>query len=176
MSDYPHAGDPNGPLGDDAVFAAIVAGYHTPGHDPSPPSWPAAEDSPSDHPTDHATDHPSDHAPPADYQPYALPQEPFRSARESGPRDYEPAAESEHYVPPPPGARQPTHPTTRWGVTTVGLGLILLIAPWLLGVEQTDGISFIGVGAILTGIGLLVSRLRSGNEPENYDGDDGAVV
>lgn len=153
MSDHPGAADPPGPLDEDAAFAAIIAGFDAPAFDPTPPTPPVAPP---------PVDPPRFDPPPVD---------PPR-----GPRDYEPAAESEHYLPPPPAPRPPTHPTTKWGLATIGLGLVLLIAPWLLSLEQTDGIDFLGVGAILAGIGLLVSRLRTGNDPGGYDDDDGAVV
>jgi hypothetical protein len=82
----------------------------------------------------------------------------------------------EHYVPPPLPPLPPSHPVTKWGLVALGLGLLLLIFPTLLGLEHSTGVDFVGVFCIIGAVGLLVSRL-SNRSTDEYEGpDDGAVV
>jgi hypothetical protein len=82
----------------------------------------------------------------------------------------------DHYVPPPLPPMPPAHPVTKWGIVALLLGLVLLIAPTLLGLEHTTPVNLVGVLSILGGVGLLVSRL-SDRSSDDYEGpDDGAVV
>jgi hypothetical protein len=84
--------------------------------------------------------------------------------------------DDEGYTPPKLGAMPPAHPVTKWGLVALGLGLVLLIFPMVLGLEHSTGVDVVGVLAILGGVGLLVSRL-SDRSTDEYDGpDDGAVV
>lgn len=83
---------------------------------------------------------------------------------------------SDHYVPPHLPPLPPSHPVTKYGLVALGLGLVLLIFPMLLGLEHTTAVDFAGVLCILGAVGLLVSRL-SGRSTDDYEGpDDGAVV
>ncbi|HSP37983.1 MAG TPA: hypothetical protein VLR26_09530 [Frankiaceae bacterium] len=85
-------------------------------------------------------------------------------------------AADDHYLPPELPPLPPSHPVTRWGLVALGLGLVLLIFPTLLGLEHTDAVDVVGVLCILGAVGLLVSRLSSRSTDE-YDGpDDGAIV
>lgn len=99
----------------------------------------------------------------------------FDTPRAWGPRDFEPEPEDEHYVPPPPSPRPPLHTTTKWAIVSLLAGLLLLVAPSLIGVEGGDGTLFVAVLAILLGAGLLISRLRD-TDPGDETDDDGAVV
>jgi hypothetical protein len=102
-------------------------------------------------------------------------EKPAEPAPESPPQDEPPRAE-DHYVPPPLPPLPPSHPVTKWGLVALGLGLLLLIFPTLLGLEHTTPVDFVGVLCIIGAVGLLVSRLSSRSTDE-YDGpDDGAVV
>lgn len=93
-----------------------------------------------------------------------------------GPRDYEPAPEDDHYVPPDPAPRsRPLHQHTKWAILSMVVGLILLLSPKLIGVDGGDGPILFGTIGILIGVVLLVGRLRDDTQ-EPHDGDDGAVV
>lgn len=82
----------------------------------------------------------------------------------------------EHYRPPHLAELPPSHPVTKWGLVALGLGLVLLIFPMLLGLEHTTAVDVAGVLCVLGAVGLLVSRL-SGRSTDEYEGpDDGAVV
>lgn len=82
----------------------------------------------------------------------------------------------EGFVPPPIEPMPPAHPVTKWGLVALGLGVVLLIFPTLLGLRHTTAVDIVGVLSILGGVGLLVSRLSDGPS-DDYDGpDDGAVV
>jgi hypothetical protein len=82
----------------------------------------------------------------------------------------------EHYVPPPLPPLPPSHPVTKWGLVALGLGLLLLIFPTLLGLEHSTGVDFVGVFCIIGAVGLLVSRLSNRSTGEYEGPDDGAVV
>src|SRR3954452_3433515 len=70
----------------------------------------------------------------------------------------------------------PAHPVTKGRGVALLLGLALLVAPTLLGLEHTTPVNLLGVLSILGGVGLLVSRL-SERSSDDYEGpDDGAVV
>jgi hypothetical protein len=83
---------------------------------------------------------------------------------------------TDHYVPPALPPLPPSHPVTKWGLVALGLGLLLLIFPTLLGLEHTTGVDFVGVLCILGAVGLLVSRLSTRSTGEYEGPDDGAVV
>lgn len=86
----------------------------------------------------------------------------------------DPADDDEHYVPPEP----PPLPRPRRGAFVVllffVLGLLLLIAPTLLGLPEAVGLP-LGMLSLATGIGLLLLRVRQG-PPEGSDPDNGAQV
>jgi hypothetical protein len=85
-------------------------------------------------------------------------------------------AAEDHYVPPPLPPLPPAHPVTKWGVVALLFGLLLLVAPTMLGLQHTTSVNLLGVLSILGAVGLLVSRL-SDRSTDDYDGpDDGAVV
>jgi DMSO reductase anchor subunit len=69
----------------------------------------------------------------------------------------------------------PSHPVTKWGLVALGLGVVLLIFPTLLGLRHTTAVDVVGVLSILGSVGLLVSRLSSDSGDDDGP-DDGAVV
>ncbi|MDQ1647954.1 MAG: hypothetical protein QOG60_11, partial [Frankiaceae bacterium] len=81
----------------------------------------------------------------------------------------------EGFVPPPIEPMPPSHPVTKWGLVALGLGVVLLIFPTLLGLRHTTAVDVVGVLSILGSVGLLVSRLSSDSGDDDGP-DDGAVV
>jgi uncharacterized membrane protein HdeD (DUF308 family) len=61
------------------------------------------------------------------------------------------------------------------GVLGVVLGFLLFLFPTLLPID-TDYVTLLGFAAIVAGAVMLVWRLRSGDDDEDDDFDDGAVV
>jgi hypothetical protein len=57
----------------------------------------------------------------------------------------------------------------------VVLGFLLFLFPTLLPID-TDYVTLLGFAAIVAGAVMLVWRLRSGDDDEDDDFDDGAVV
>jgi hypothetical protein len=183
-------------------FAALIAGWDD---EPDSRPWPTAEDLDSTPrrpggPVDLAggpprrrrTDLQPDEstaeapAPQADEPAGAPPAEPAAPVRaevrgNSADLADDPAADpdddlGERYEPPPLADLPPSHPVTKWGLVALGLGLVLLLFPMLLGLEHTTAVDVAGVLCVLGAVGLLVSRL-SGRSTDDYDGpDDGAVV
>ena len=51
----------------------------------------------------------------------------------------------DHYVPPPVPPMPPAHPVTKWGIVALLLGMVLLVAPTLLGLEHTTPVNLVGV-------------------------------
>ncbi len=81
----------------------------------------------------------------------------------------------EHFEPPPPP------PLPRLSTTAIGAVLLLALGIAIIGFSDrlglTSELSFpFGVILILTGGGLLLSRLRDDSEDEDVDPDDGAVL
>lgn len=88
----------------------------------------------------------------------------------------DPAEDDEHYVPPEP----PPLPKPRKGAFVVLLffvaGLLLLIAPTLIGLTRTVGTP-LGMLALATGIALLLLRVtQRPSGSDNDDPSDGAQV
>ncbi len=165
----------------DAAFAEIIAGWDDPSDD-SVPRWPVAEDKdgpdedqdetaahdvvepPGRSPTEDAPTDPSgDDGPPVG----------SGQAPELGPRDWEPAAVEEHYLPPepPPLPRGDLPTRLAWGGVLLGPVFLLLAGLfwrdvgrlWIVGAAS----AFVG------GFIALVARLPTSSED---DDNDGAVV
>ena len=84
-----------------------------------------------------------------------------------------PEDEEEHYVPPPPPPIPRLSKQAVIAIILLGTGGLMVVAPTLLGFDETSGKSF-GVVAIVIAAVLLVWRL---GERRSDDGpDDGAVV
>jgi len=86
----------------------------------------------------------------------------------------DPAADEEdHYHPPPPPPLPRPSRRTTLGIVLIGLGVLLLFGPRLLGVDAGTGFT-VGVLAILAGGTVLVLGLRDSRSDDGPD--DGAVV
>jgi len=85
--------------------------------------------------------------------------------------------DDEHYVPPEPPPLPPIGPPAIVGLTLLGLGLLLVIAPEWLGVPSDYGLP-LGLVGIAAGLSWLILRLWP-DPPVPADGshpDDGAVL
>jgi hypothetical protein len=80
-------------------------------------------------------------------------------------------AEEDHFEPPEPPPLPMPRPRTVGGVALLAVGVLLLMGPNLLGLDE--GVATpLGLLALTAGIGWLVIGLRSGPPPEGWD--DGA--
>lgn len=156
----------DGPEDIDAAFAEIVAGLE---RDAPLGRWPETEESGDDGGTPGPA--PS-HVVPADSpKPRAEPP----SDEASGPRDWTPSEASEgaedegHYEPPEPPPLPTPRPATLGGVILIGLGVVLLVVPGLLGLGSTVSLP-LGLVAISGGISWLLLRMRQDPPPESDDG------
>ena len=167
----------------------IVAGYHSgPAGDVRP--WPAVEDVPA------VEEVPAD--PTADPRPPATGGAPsgvlqLPSAADStgisvrGPRADEPSlldgldtfgadlpdGPEDEYTPPPPPPLPRLSKHAVVGILAVVLGFLLFVFPGLLPVDRMLA-TLLGFTGIVGGFGMLISRLRAGDEDDDLD--DGAVV
>lgn len=150
----------DGPEDIDAAFAEIVAGLEEDDelsrllHDEDPET----QDQRSD---------PETTPPPPTGQP---------DARRDGPRDWSPSGDTEdegHFEPPEPPPLPIPSPATLGGIALMGLGVILLLMPGLLGLTSTIALP-LGLVLISSGIGWLLLRLR--HTPPDAGGDDGAQL
>jgi hypothetical protein len=90
--------------------------------------------------------------------------------------DWQSAADDEHYEPPDPPPMPRLRATTVIALILILLGVLLFIAPQLLGLGAGVAIPIATISA-LAGAGLLLLRLRTGTPPGHPDsGDDGAQV
>jgi hypothetical protein len=78
----------------------------------------------------------------------------------------------EHFEPPPPPPLPVLAPASLYALILILVGAALIIAPGRLGLSVDTGL-VLGVGALIGGVGVLVSRMR---DRSTDDGDDGAVV
>ncbi|WP_333769698.1 hypothetical protein [Streptomyces sp. IBSBF 2435] len=169
----PHEEEPpRPPLDEDAVWAALIAGYDV---DPEPgaaAAWPEAENvpPPRDDPEPPGPAAVNTAPPPADRTIVIHPV--IR-----GPRDYEPAEDDEdgHYVPPEPPPLPDADVTTKFAWVAVLGGPLLLLAFVLLQIELTWWATTLGVGGFLGGFATLVARMRTGEDDDDLPGG-GAVV
>jgi hypothetical protein len=77
----------------------------------------------------------------------------------------------EHFEPPPPPPLPVLAPASLYSLVLIAIGAVLIIAPGRVGLTVDTGL-VLGVGALIGGVGVLVSRMRDRSD----DGDDGAVV
>lgn len=98
-----------------------------------------------------------------------------RPAAQPGPTT--PAGHDEHFVPPEPPPLPRIGPPAVVGLALLAFGLILLIAPSVLGVTSDLGLP-LGLLGLASGLGWLVLRLWPSPPPAgDGDGeDDGAVL
>lgn len=81
--------------------------------------------------------------------------------------------DEEHYEPPPPPPLPVLSRSAAYALVLLAGGVLLLIAPGLLGLSGELGFVF-GVLGIASGVGMLVWRMREG--PQFEDPGDGAIV
>lgn len=149
----------DGPEDIDAAFAEIVADLE---RDTKFGKWPGEESSSE-------PESPAESTAP---QPPVEPR-PAEPSAEQGPRDWAPAEEEEHFVPPEPPPLPIPRPATFLGIGIVLLGLLVLLVPGLAGIAATVKLP-LGLVLISAGIGWLLFRLRQ-TPPHDAD-DDGAQV
>ena len=75
----------------------------------------------------------------------------------------------------PEGAQATAEPATIAAVIAILAGVLLLFDPGLLPMDNTAAMA-LGLGGILAGFIGLIWRLRSGDDDDDWDPDDGAVV
>jgi hypothetical protein len=160
----------------DAAWAEIIAGFHTTTDPTAEPPWPAAEGI-----EEGATKPPP--TPPrlqsaADFSGITLNRrrtdQPDPSSLLDGLDELD-DDEDERYVPPPPPPLPRISKYAVMGLLGVVLGFVLFLFPQLLPIDA-DYVTLLGFAAIVTGAVMLVWRLRAGDDDEDDDFDDGAVV
>ncbi|MGH3587135.1 MAG: DUF308 domain-containing protein [Pseudonocardia sp.] len=113
---------------------------------------------------------------PADVDTAPTPPEPDPEPASPPPPPPIPELEDEHYVPPEPPPLPRLGPPALVGLTLIALGLVLVIAPGLLGVGQPYGLP-LGLVGLAAGLGWLVLRLwPDPPTPPQDEDDDGAVL
>ncbi|OIJ97117.1 hypothetical protein [Streptomyces colonosanans] len=168
------------PVDEEAVWAAIVAGYgEEPADPPGAKPFKSVEDlalletEPNDTKDDEAKGEPA---------------KPLGSsvsfAPGVGPRDYTPAEPSDgdfdeddegHFVPPEPPPLPAADTTAKFAWLGVIGGPILLMVAVLLGWEMTWWLTTLGIGGFLGGFAALVMRMKPSDEDDDDPGR-GAVV
>jgi hypothetical protein len=177
----PPPADPTAEPDIEAEWAKIVAGFHTT-VDPTAPPWPAAEG--INPPPDRPVSPPA--APPAATAEAAGESVTFNRRRTDRPEepslidgldtfgaDLDEDEDEERYTPPPPPPLPHISKYAVIGVLSVIVGFLLFLFPSLLPID-TDYVTLVGFAAIVSGAVMLVWRLRSGDDEDDYD--DGAVV
>lgn len=165
----------------DAIFAAIVAGFHgpdaTPGTTlPRPPSStpPPAPQSPSAPTTPVRPRRRASDRPPGLLDPGGLLHDSSigegRPPHKADPFE----GDDEHFERPPAQPAPPMHPATRMSIAAIIAGIALLVAPAVSSFADVHVAS--AVGAILVAGGTLGLVLRMRDDPPDDGGDGGAVV
>lgn len=172
---------PRPPLDDDAVWAALIAGFDDE-PEPGTGAWPEAENLPAKPATADADPDPDADGEGADDAGRApKPPDATRSIVVHpvihGPRDYV-AAEDEddgHFVPPEPPPLPEADVTTKFAWLAVLGGPLLLLVFILFQLELTWWATTLGVGGFVGGFATLVARMRTGEDDDDLPGG-GAVV
>ncbi|GLZ79015.1 hypothetical protein Afil01_38220 [Actinorhabdospora filicis] len=138
-------------------FSELIAGLDS-------PKWPGEEDEADDEPP----------AKPA----AAKPAEPTLLELWDAdlPESPEEAAET-YEPPPPPPVPKPSRPAII-GLLLIVVGVVVFVRPSLLDVLGFgyEAAILLGAGVVLSGVAVLIWRLRPGDEDDPYDPEDGAVV
>lgn len=91
------------------------------------------------------------------------------------PRSYTPLpADDDHFVPPEPPPLPRIGRAAAVGMGLIALGLTLLLAPGLLGISESVGLT-LGLLTVAGGLGWLVLGSWASDPPDDDYGDDGAV-
>jgi hypothetical protein len=159
----------------DELFAGIVADFETA---TAAPTWPAAEDLDTEE-SDTADDAGPDGEPaphPGRLKQWRSstvdPTAPVGAGRDEYADDED---EDEGYTPPPPPPLPRISLITVAAVVAIVAGFVLFFNPGMLPISAAASL-VIGFAAILAGFATLVWRLRSGDDDDDWDPDDGAVV
>jgi hypothetical protein len=168
----------DGPDDVDAAFAEIVAGLARDGVTPDWPQHDEGNEPPAGHtPTATAL---SGRPPSSDVDsPRATGQQPSETEPDQQPAKStrgpdRPPSEEDHFVPPEPPPLPRLRRGTVMGLALLVLGLLLLVAPGLLGLASRISTP-LALVAITGGIGWLVLRIRQGPPPDS-GWDDGAQL
>ncbi|GIH18693.1 DUF308 domain-containing protein [Rugosimonospora africana] len=164
----------------DEAFAEIIAGFDLPDESVS---WPAVEDLPSEREEEPEQDRGAEAS--AGATPPAL-QRWSHSTVTTGQDepslldgldalDSMQAEDEEGYTPPPPPPLPRFAPVTILAVAGILVGVVLLFDPGLLPTANSVAMT-LGFCGILAGFITLIWRLRSGDDDDDWDPDDGAVV
>jgi hypothetical protein len=166
-------------LDEERAWEEIVAAFHSDAARPAVPPWPVPEDADPDRPR-------AGRAKPEAEESQPRAGAPGTGARRAGDPTGDPtgdpvaeptpdpaADEEDHYHPPPPPPLPRPSRRTTLGIVLIGLGVLLLFGPRLLGVDAGTGFT-VGVLAILAGGTVLVLGLRDSRSDDGPD--DGAVV
>jgi hypothetical protein len=181
-SSEPGGDEPGGDEPDvrvDDVWAEIVAGYDT-RVDTTAAPWPDAENVDADRHSHDSyeledTEDVSQPARPADRPRQADPPS-LLTALDTFGRDLpDEPDDDEGYTPPPPPPLPRLSKYAVVGVLAIVTGFILFLKPSLLPIDP-DVSMLLGFAAVLGGFGMLVWRLRPGDDEDDYDPDDGARV
>jgi hypothetical protein len=174
---------PGEPAGDerdgevDDAWAEIVAGYDTE-VDATVVSWPEAENVSPDRPPYDLED--TEDVSDPEQRPAVRPswegQPSLLTALDTFGTDLPDEPDDEEgYTPPPPPPLPRLSKYAVTGVLAIIAGFIVFLKPSLLPIDS-DVSMLIGFTAILAGFGMLVWRLRPGDDDDDYDPDDGARV
>ena len=164
----------------DAEWAKIVAGFHTT-VDPTASPWPASEEIGPKAPPDPTRE---TSPPPTATD---LPAVTFNRRRTDQPEERplldgldtfgadldDDDDEDDRYVPPPPPPLPRISKYAVMGALGVMVGFVLFLFPGVLPIRR-DYVTLMGFAAIVSGAVMLVWRLRSGDDEDDFD--DGAVV
>ncbi|MBA3419922.1 MAG: hypothetical protein H0U09_14715 [Geodermatophilaceae bacterium] len=147
------------------IWAQIVADYDR-GSDAPVPPWPVHEDTDQDEPA----------AVPerTDGEPELLDKGADPQTRRERAGDLRSDNPDDHYLPPPPPPVPRLQRVTLYALALIAVGATLLVAPGALDLG-TDFSFVLGVLGIVTGVGMLVFRMRE-RPPFDEGPDDGAVV
>lgn len=93
------------------------------------------------------------------------------------PDDPPTAADEGHFLPPDPPPLPRVGPPALVGIALIALGMVLVTAPWWVGVPDAYGLP-LGLLTLASGLGWLVLRMWPDPPPQGTgDGeDDGAVL
>jgi hypothetical protein len=143
-----------------AAFDEIVAIWRAEG---SVPSWPGSTGAAAE--------------PPPEPEPAPAPPPTPKPAHRPTPDPVGPELSDEgHFVPPEPPPLPRIGPPAAVGLALLALGLVLLVAPELVGLADAAGLP-LGLLALALGLGWLVLRTWPSEPPGDGDGkDDGAVI
>lgn len=154
-----------------AAFDDIVAGWRAEG---DVPDWPADRlPSGRQHSMPDAPE--PDRAAPAPGE-RSTADGPLPPGQRRLPRSYvPPPSDDDHFIPPEPPPLPRIGRAAAVGMGLIAIGLTLLLAPGLLGISESVGLT-LGLLTVAGGLGWLVlGSWASDPPPDQYDDDDGAV-